>query len=143
MALEIEDRYKEAMQHWRFASEIRFKILAAWWGVYVGLAIVFGWIWKDADDFKKIAFVIPLVAFVATVLFWLMDDRNGGAIRGSKNVVMAIETAAEIPAEQRLVEQCDKSVLNIKHATAIHWFAGIMGALLLGATWYLFCNRNG
>jgi len=139
MSISPEDRYKQIFEHWRFASEIRFKILAAWWAVYVGLAAVFAWLWSGVS-LKPFSFVIPLIGLIATVLFWFMDDRNGGVIYASRRIVENLEDVPEIPSDQRIIPLSDDR--GIKHATAITFFALLMGALLLCATIYLFCIRN-
>ena len=139
MPISSEDRYKQMFEHWRFASEIRFKILTAWWAVYVGLAAVFGWLWSS-DKFKPIGFVVPLIGLIATALFWFMDDRNGSAIFASKKIIEKLEIAAEVPSDQQIISESDDH--GMRHATAIMMFAWIMGLLLLGATVYLFFNRN-
>lgn len=141
-----EDRYKQMFEHWHFASEIRFKILTAWWAVYVGLAAVFGWLWSG-ETFKPISFVVPLIGLIATVLFWFMDDRNGGAIYASQKIIEALEKELGIPNELQIVwrsnhrdVECPTAVTGMRHYQAINIFAGVMSVLLLVATIYLFCR---
>jgi hypothetical protein len=133
MPISPEDRYKQLFEHWHFASEMRFKILSAWWAVYVGLAAVFGWLWTG-ETFKPFRFVVPLLGLIATVLFWFMDDRNGSAIHASKEIIKKLEEEADIPCCQRIIPLSEDR--GMKHATAITIFAWLMGVFLLFATVY-------
>ena len=137
--LPVLERYRQAFETWRFASSVRLKLLASWWAVYGGLAVVFAWLWKG-EEFKHFAFIIPVVGIIATVLFWFMDDRNGGAIYHSKRAIESLEKADNVPAEQRIVEQAETRGLT--HASAITIFALVMGAILLWCAIYLYCNRG-
>jgi hypothetical protein len=137
-AIPAVERYKQAFEVWRFASEVRFKILAAWWAVYIGLGAVFSWMWEH-PPFRQVAFVVPLIALLATGLFYTMDQRNGGAIFGSKGVIQALDAGDDIPAKQKIIERSNYGIL--KHSTAILLFAITMAVTLLGLTVYAYCRR--
>jgi hypothetical protein len=137
-AVPAVERYKQAFEMWRFASEVRFKILAAWWAVYLGLGAVFSWMWEHSP-FRPVAFVVPLIGLLATGLFYTMDQRNGGAIYGSKGVIQALDAGDDIPAKQKIVERSNYGIL--KHSTAILLFAVIMALIFLALTVYAYCRR--
>lgn len=140
MSISVELRYEQMFKHWHLASEIRFKITATWLTVYAGLFAAFVWFWTTH---KPIAFVPPLLGFIATLLFWSMDDRNGGAIRAAQEIITEFENDARIPAAYQVVTRADMregrlgKILFVRHYIAIAWFTVIMAVLLLAATVYL------
>ena len=128
------ERYQLAAKTWHFASEVRLKLMAYWWAVYAGLAVVCGWMFHD-PTFRKLAFIVPLFAVFVTWLFWWLDNRNGGAIRGSREILREIEKAINVPPEQRIYE---RTSYGRTHADAILIFAWVSGLLLIAAAGYLY-----
>ena len=140
MPISVELRYEQMFKHWHLASEIRFKIIATWLTVYGGLFAAFAWFWTTH---KPIAFVPPLLGAVATLLFWTMDDRNGGAIRAAQDIIEQLEDDAGIPAAYQVVKRTNQregrlgKIRFVRHYIAIACFTVIMAILLVAATAYL------
>lgn len=110
MPVTIEERYKKMFEQLRFASEIRFKIFAAWGSAYVALAAMFAWM--HSSSVKTLSWIVPLLGIVATVVCWFVDFRNQPAIGAAKSAGAAIEEdpAAEIPIEQRYFSKLEKGI---------------------------------
>ena len=159
MPVTIETRYKLALDQLQFASNIRFKILAAWGAVYVAMGTVFVWVQSDAN-LKEESWLIPLITIGLTVLLWAFDRRNGSAIGAAKDVGEAIEKDedSDIPEGQRyfsLLKKDDKEKKKddkekkkddkkrgvIPHGKVIKIFSISMIILLSAATIFLFYNR--
>lgn len=131
-----EERYKQLFEMWRFASEIRFKILAAWLAVYAGLAVVFAWLW-GRDELQPLAISVPVIGILATWLFWSMDKRNGGAIQASRNIIEKLEAAQGIPSPIRIVSRTQTKWYRTHHFT-ICCFAWIMTGILGYLTFWIY-----
>lgn len=137
-AISALDRYNQAFEQWRFASEVRFKILAAWWAVYIGLAAVLKWAW-EYESLRRFAYVVPLVAALATALFWLMDELNGGAIYAGKEIVEEIEKTAGIDEAKRMVRLTTTQTWVPSHSKLIRIFAAVGFSASAIAAGYLLC----
>ena len=135
LGVPASERYKQALDTWRFASSLRLQLLTTWLAVYIGLAVVFAWLW-NAPDFKIFAFYVPIIAIIATVLFWFVDDRNGDAIHASKRAIQAMEASDRLPTDQRIIEQSEDQ--GFTHANATLIFALLMGLLFTGAAIHVF-----
>lgn len=139
MPVTIEERYKRMFEQLRFASEIRFKIFAAWGSAYVALAAMFAWI--QSSNVKTLSCLVPLLGTVATIVFWLAERRNRPAIGAAKSVGDAIEAdpAAEIPEQQRYFSKLEEGV---RFGVIVDVFAGLAVVVLLAASVYLYCSCN-
>ena len=139
MPVTIEERYKQMFAQLRFASEIRFKIFAAWGSVYVALAAMFAWM--QSFNMKPLSWVAPLLGIIATILFWLGDLRNQPVIGAAKRVGAAVEAdpTGEIPDQQRYFSKMEEGV---RFGVIVNVFAVTMLLLLAAATVYLLCNRG-
>lgn len=138
MELDPAVRYQQAFEHWRLASNIRFKILGAWWAVYIGLAVVFKWAWIDVPILRPFAYFILVAGGVAGLLFWLMDELNGGAIHAAKLIVQSLEDDAGIPERLQMVKASRKRWVP-SHTCVIRAFALVTVAPLLFAAGYFRC----
>ncbi|MGA7748894.1 MAG: hypothetical protein WCA63_01975 [Gallionella sp.] len=140
MPIMIDERYKQMLAQLQFASEIRFKILAAWGGVYAALAATF--VWVESSSLKSFSWVIPLLGIVITLLFWAGDKRNGSAVGAAKDVGIAIEEdkGSDIPEKQRYFYRLNQDK-GMRFGEVISIFAITMLIILSIATGYLFCNR--
>ena len=139
MPVQVEERYTQMFAQLRFASEMRFKILAGWGAVYVALAASFVWI--QSSTMKPLSWVVPVLALVATILFWLADYRNRPALGAAKEVGAAVEAdpASEIPEGQRYFSRVERGVpLGI----IVNAFAVCMLVLFVAATIYLVCTNE-
>jgi hypothetical protein len=137
----IEERYKHMFAQLQFASEIRFKILAGWGAVYLALAAAFAWT-QESSPMKPFTWVVPLLGFGATILFWFGDIRNRKAIGAAKTAGAAIEAdpASEIPENQRYFSGLNRGV---RHGMLIDVFAIVMLVLLVLAAALVRYGRDG
>lgn len=110
MPISVEKRYEQMFAQLRFASEIRFKIFAAWGAVYVALAALFAWM--QSSNLKHLSWVAPLLGFLVTILFWLADLRNQPAIGAAKDAGRSIELdpTNQIPEKERYFHGVEKGV---------------------------------
>jgi hypothetical protein len=138
MAISVEELYKHAFEEHRFASEIRFKILAACRTSYTALAAVFLWCQTSA---KRLSWLVPLVGSGLTVLFWLGDIRNRRALGRSKAIGCTIEEAASsgIPRDLRFFGELDS---RFRHGQIIDGFAIAMVILLSLVAACLFMTKG-
>lgn len=139
MPVTIEERYKEMFEQLRFASEIRFKIFAAWSSAYVALAAMFAWM--QSSNVKALSWIVPLLGIIATIILWFADRRNQPAIGAAKQVGAAIEVdpAGEIPDQQRYFSQMEEGV---RFGVIVNVFTVAMVGLLIAATVYLRCSHG-
>jgi len=140
MPVPIEERYKQMFTQLTVASEFRFKIFAAWGWFYAASAAVFAWM-QSNENVKPFSWVVPLLAFIATILFWLADFRNRPAIGASKDAGAAIEAdpMSEIPEQQRYFSRLNQGV---RYGVIVNIFTIVTLVLLGAATAYLFCSRG-
>lgn len=139
MPVTIEERYKTMFEQLRFASEIRFKIFAAWGSAYVALGAMFAWM--QSSNVKTLNWLVPLLGAVATIIFWLAEHRNQPAIGAAKSIGKEVEAdpAAEIPEQQRYFSKLEEGV---RFGVIVDVFAGLALVVLLVASVYLYCSRN-
>jgi hypothetical protein len=136
--ISIEKRYEQMFAQLRFASEMKFKILAAWGAVYAALAAVFAWM--QSSDMKPMSWLAPALGFLVTILFWLADLQNQPALGAAKKAGQAIEEdqVSEIPENQRYFHRLEKGV---RFGVIVNFFAISMLVLLGIATAYLWGYR--
>jgi len=129
MPVTIEERYKKMFEQLRFASEIRFKIFAAWGSAYVALAAMFAWM--QSSSVKSLSWMAPLLGIVATAVCWFVDFRNQPAIGAAKSAGAAIEEdpAAEIPIGQRYFSELEQGI-------SFRWIVGVFAALAVAVLIY-------
>lgn len=72
--LSPKDLYTEAGQQARYYLSWREKLLGGYFAVMAALAFAFGKMWLTS--FRSVAFLVPLLAAILSVLFWLLDRRN-------------------------------------------------------------------
>ncbi len=139
MPIPIEKRYEQMLAQLRFASEMKFKILAAWGTAYAALAAVFAWM--QSFNMKPLSWIAPLLGFLVTILFWLADLRNQPALGAAKKAGQAIEEdqASEIPENQRYFHRLEKGV---RFGVIVNIFAIGMLVLLGIAAAYLFGHHG-
>jgi catechol 2,3-dioxygenase-like lactoylglutathione lyase family enzyme len=132
MPVPIDVRYKQVFVQLRFASALSFKIFAGWGTVYAALTALFAWM-QSSTMMSSFTWVVPLLGFGATILFWLGDVRNRPGISAAKSVGAAIEAdaASEIPEAQRYFSRLNQGV---RHGVTINAFAMVMLVLLGVAT---------
>lgn len=132
MPVPIDVRYKQVFVQLRFASALSFKIFAGWGAVYAALAALFAWM-QSSSTLSAFTWVVPLLGFGATILFWLGDVRNRPGISAAKSVGAAIEAdaASEIPEPQRYFSRLNQGV---RHGVTINAFAMVMLVLLAVVT---------
>ena len=138
MAVNIDERYKQAFEAHRHASDYRLKLHVGWGAVYAAFAAAFVW---AQTAVKPLSWIVTALWLGFTIVAWIADVRNRPAIRQSKDVGKSIEEddSAGIPEGQRFFSGLEKGV---SHSTAINVFAIVMLALLGIATIYLFCGRG-
>jgi hypothetical protein len=138
MPIPVDKRYEQMFAQLRFASEIRFKIFAAWGGVYAALAALFAWM--QSSNLKSLSWIAPLLAFLVTILFWLADLRNQPAIGAAKDAGRSIELdpANAIPEKERYFHGVEKGV---RFGVIVNIFAVGMLVLLGIATVCLWSQR--
>lgn len=132
----IDERYKQAFESHRHASDYRLKLLAGWGVVYGAFTVAFFWTQGNA---KAISWIVPALGMVFTVFAWIADNRNRAAIRQSKKVGDALEAEMKLPDDQRFFYGLKD---GITHSTAINVSAIVVLVLLGYATCYLLCHRG-
>ncbi len=137
MTSERLERYKLIFEAHAHAAEFRATIIRGLLLVYAALAATFAWFQSQAKPFS---FVVPLLAAVATMLFWFADRRHRSALSGSKAVGAAIEEEANIPANQRFFQKMSDSIQDIRHSTLIDRFCLTALILLMVVTGLLICS---
>lgn len=132
MPVPIDVRYKQVFVQLRSSSALSFKIFAGWGAVYAALAALFAWM-QSSSTLSAFTWVVPLLGFGATILFWLGDVRNRPGISAAKSVGAAIEAdaASEIPEAQRYFSRLNQGV---PHGVTINAFALVMLVLFGIAT---------
>jgi hypothetical protein len=130
MSISIDERYKQAFEAHRHASDFRGKIVAGWAASYAAVAGAF--VWMQANH-MSLTWVVTATATAITALMWIADLRNRAAIRRSKDVGASIENdpAAGVPLDQRFFAGLDK---GISHSSAINGFAVVAMLVLVVAT---------
>ncbi len=138
MSVNIEDLYRHMYEEHRFASEIRLKIIAGWFAIYVALSVAFGW---AIQHYPKYTWFISIAAAITTLIMWLADIRNRAAIRSPKVIGDAIENdpRAGIPESQRFFASLEK---GFSHSRLIDYLSIILLILLIYASWYLWYNSG-
>lgn len=136
MAIQIEERYKQAFEQHRFTSEVRLKIVTAWGATYVAIAAIFVWAQSTVPSLTWLASVLGILV---TLLLWLGDCRNRPALRSARSVGNAIEEAEDIPEKQRFFANIDK---GISHSTLLNAFALLTLLLFGSAMVYLLVNHG-
>ena len=138
MTVTVDERYKQAFEAHRHASDYRLKLLLGWGAVYAAFAAAFVW---AQTAVKPLSWIVTALWMGFTVVVWIADVRNRPAIRQSKAVGKAIEVdaSAGIPEAQRFFSGLEK---GISHSRAINVSAIVMLLLLGIATMYLLCSRG-
>jgi len=131
--MEKKDVYNEIGINYRYFLDWRHKLLAGYLVSVAGLAVGFSWSLTNSDT-KPISWIILILGFVVSLVFWGLDYRNRDLYHICQRAGAKMEDIENIKDGQGIYTALEGSNSKISHSRVldIMFFIATIGFLIGG-----------
>ena len=131
--MEKKDVYNEIGTNYRYFLDWRHKVLAGYLVSVAGLAVGFSWSLTNSDT-KPISWIILILGFVVSLIFWGLDYRNRDLYHVCQRAGAKMEDIENIKDGQGIYTALEESKSKISHSRVLDlmFFIATIGFLIAG-----------